>query len=127
MLVFLMTSATYSFHISLAGLLFTSTKVTTTLGDTNQALVFVLFTIGYLTFFFAFVSLQYIGKVYSINHTVLVFTSLLLAVFGELFMLNYQARAVEVHRYFVGFFMISLSYSIGRPAVLKQLTKGIGI
>ena len=67
------------------------------------------------------------SRQYAINQTVLVFTSLVLGIIGELTMLNYQARIVELHRYFMGFFLVSLSYSIGRPAVLKQLTKSIGI
>ena len=67
------------------------------------------------------------SRQYAINQTVLVFTSLALGIIGELTMLNYQERVVEVHRYFMGFFLVSLSYAVGRPAVLKQLTKSIGI
>jgi len=57
LLVFMSTTAMYSFHISMAGLLLISTQVTTTLSNTDPALILVLFTASYLTFFFAFVSL----------------------------------------------------------------------
>ena len=57
MLVFMMTSAMYSFHVSLSGLLLISKEATSTLSVSDPALILVLFTASYLTFFFAFVFL----------------------------------------------------------------------
>ena len=42
-------------------------------------------------------------------------------------MLNYFGNKIEVKRYVVGFILISLSYSFGRSAALKQLSKSMGI
>ena len=42
-------------------------------------------------------------------------------------MLDYYPKTVEVHRYFLGFIFINLSYGLGRPALLKQLSKSTGL
>lgn len=42
-------------------------------------------------------------------------------------MLNYEGNVVELHRYFIGFIFVNLSYGMGRPAILKQLSKNAGI
>lgn len=41
-------------------------------------------------------------------------------------MLNYFELKVPMHRYFIGFVFANLAFGIGRPAVLKQLSKNIG-
>jgi hypothetical protein len=42
-------------------------------------------------------------------------------------MLNYYENIVEMHRYFAGFILINFSYAIGRPSILKQISKSTGI
>jgi hypothetical protein len=42
-------------------------------------------------------------------------------------MLNYEHNVVEIQRYFIGFIFTSLSYAMGRPAILKQLTRNAGV
>lgn len=42
-------------------------------------------------------------------------------------MLNYFGTTVELHRYFVGFMLISLSFILGKSAAIKQISKILGM
>jgi len=69
--------------------------------------------------------LQFINQF--INQSTLLFSSLILGIVGALTMMNYNGQSVELYRFFIGFILVSLSYSIGRPAALKQISKTVGI
>ncbi len=80
-------------------------------------MLFIVFTVGYISIFMAYIFLQMANK--HVNHSALVFLSLALAIIGGLEMLNYEGKTVEIHRYIIGQVLLNASYGIGRPAVLK--------
>jgi hypothetical protein len=49
-----------------------------------------------------------------------------LGIIGGLSMLNYDEKIIELHRFFIGVIFICLSYSLGRPSAIKQLSKCVG-
>lgn len=85
-------------QLTMVGVLVTSGTVTDTLRDPNM--LFVVFSVGYISIFVAYIFLQLANQ--HINHSALVFFSLALAIIGGLAMLNYEDRIVEIHRYLIG-------------------------
>jgi hypothetical protein len=42
-------------------------------------------------------------------------------------MINYEENIIPLNRYLIGFIFINLAYSLGKPSLLKQLVKTLGI
>ena len=85
-----------------------------------------LFTSGYVAMFFGFVALHVMNKY--MNQVALTLLGLMLGICGGMIMINYTTQThslsdLSIHRYFSGFILCSLSFAIGRPAILKQLAK----
>ncbi len=82
----------------LVGVLMTSETATDTLKEPQM--LYIVFTVGYISIFMAYIFLQMANK--HVNHSALVFLSLALAIIGGLAMLNYEGKTVEIHRYIIG-------------------------
>jgi len=87
---FMVICSMYALQLSTAGYLFISQTSTTTLWHNNPSMIFVLFTAGYISIFFAFLMLQILNNF--VNQSSLVFISLVIGIIGGLAMLNYDER-----------------------------------